>query len=78
MKLLALAFVSVIPAAYAQPTTELRIEGAAAQEMYDHLNLPETEVRDEHGGQAFGKAKYGQHLGCEKVYDQAPTCWINQ
>lgn len=76
MKLLALAFVSVIPSAsFAAQPVETRIEGAAAVEMYEKLNLPETEVRDEHGGPAFGKAKYGQHIGCEKIYDQAPTCW---
>ena len=75
MKLLALAFISVIPsAAMAQPV-ETRIEGAAAAEMYEKLNLPETDVRDEHGGPAFGKAKYGQHIGCSKVYDAPPTCW---
>ncbi|MGZ3737666.1 MAG: hypothetical protein ACXVC0_22050, partial [Bdellovibrionota bacterium] len=67
---------SVIPAAASAQPIETRIEGAAATEMYDKLNIAETDVRDEHGGAAFGKAKYGTSIGCEKLNDQAASCWF--
>jgi hypothetical protein len=76
MKLVALAFVSVVPTVVVAQPTETRINGAAAAEMYEKLNIQETDVRDEHGGQPFAKAKYGQHLGCMKYDDNTTSCWV--
>lgn len=42
------------------------VSGAAAAELYESLLLPETEVRDEHGGPIMGTAKFGKNIACTK------------
>jgi hypothetical protein len=66
---------TVLSAAFAQ--AETRINGSAAREMYQSLNVVETPVADEHGGPIYAYAKYGRDLGCQR--DLASTqfeCWI--
>lgn len=76
MKLFALATLALLSASHAQ-AAETRITGAAAQELYQSLNLPETAVRDEHGGADYAVAKYGRHFGCSKDLSSGQVeCWI--
>jgi hypothetical protein len=78
MKLFSLLALAILTTASAQ-ASELRISGAAAEELYASLNLPEVGVHDEHGGPDFAVAKYGKHLGCSKDLDGAnATCWFLQ
>ncbi len=81
--LLVAALVSVGVTAFAAQEksckVDVRINGAAAKELYQSLALSEAPVADEHGGQAFAKAKYGTLVGCEMRLDDSSTeCWTIQ
>jgi hypothetical protein len=78
MKLFSLLALALLASVSAQ-AAELRVTGAAAEELYQSLNLPEVGVRDEHGGAEFAVAKYGNLVGCQKDLDDSGTeCWIQQ
>lgn len=78
MKLFAFTALALLSASLAQ-AAEIRLTGAAAEELYQSLNLPETGVRDEHGGADYAVAKYGRHLGCSKDLSSGQVeCWILQ
>ena len=58
---------------------ETRFTGAAAVELYDSLNIPETPISDQHGGSTFANGKFGKLVGCQKSLDgNATECWIIQ
>lgn len=64
-------------ASMAHATDYIDITGDAAAELYRKLNIQEVEVRDEHGGPAFGAAKYGDKIGCQRDLEGTHyECWF--
>lgn len=75
----ALIMILATAGSMAHATNYIHITGEAAAELYRKLNIQEVEVRDEHGGPAFGAAKYGGKIGCEKNLDDTRyECWFAQ
>lgn len=73
---LALLLVSGVAGA-AVNSNEIRIRGAAAEELFESLKIEEVFVQDEHGGPEFAVAKYGKKIGCQRdLRDGSFECWI--
>ena len=78
MKNFAFLVLTVLTFSVSAKAAEIRVTGAAAEEIYNKLNIVETLVVDEHGGSATAVAKYGKFVGCQKSNDGLFECWILQ
>ena len=62
-KLLLALFLLPLMASAAKVT----VNGLAARELYDSLNIKVTAVIDDHTGMQYGTAKYGKEFGCHEL-----------
>ena len=76
MKKLVFLSLATLALSISANAAEIRVHGAAAEELYKKLNIVETAVVDEHGGPVLGLAKYGKFVGCQKSNDGLFECWI--